>query len=341
MVKVYAPLLFGFLLFFMPLVAHSQSDNSHNATESVVLGGAERSFVVHTPEKLAGGKNLPVVIVLHGGGGDAAGVMRQTGMNAVADKNGFLAVYPEGTPAMLSDHMRTWNAGRCCGAAMRKKIDDVGFISAVIDRLIAAHGADPARIYVTGHSNGAQLTYRLVCELSGRIAAAAPNAGEPLIEDCKPARPVALLHLHGDKDPCALFDGGKKCGGCYGKALGISLPGETWACGSVRDAVKDQAKHNGCEAITDIVFTKGAVTCEAFEKCPKQAPVELCTIAGAGHMWAGVHDRGPAACDDDPDRKICKTYRDAVGPQNADIDASQFMWDFFKDISVPPAVKTP
>jgi polyhydroxybutyrate depolymerase len=321
------------LFLFLILLARTglAADFSHN----IDVQKTSRSFVVHIPDSLKGQKGLPVVIVMHGGGGNAEGMRHQTGMDGIADKNGFIAVYPEGNSGLLMARMRTWNAGVCCGAAARKKTDDVAFISEMIDFLVSEYAADGARIYATGHSNGSQMSYRLACELSDKVAAVATNAGQRALETCKPKRPVAVLHLHGVEDPCALYNGGDKCGGCYTAVLGLDLKGDKWPCRSVRDVVREHALMNGCNDITNIVFTKGAVTCEAFEGCPKEAPVELCSIEGAGHMWAGTHDRGPAVCTAKPEKKICKTYRNAVGPQNTDIDASQFIWDFFKDIRLP------
>lgn len=323
------------LILFLFLILLPRTGFAADFTHNIDVKKTSRSFIVHIPDGLKGQKDLPVVIVMHGGGGNADGMRKQTGMDAVADKNGFIAVYPEGTGGLLMGRMHTWNAGACCGAAARKKVDDVAFISALIDFLVKEYAIDGARVYATGHSNGSQMSYRLACELSDKVAAVATNAGQRVLETCKPKRPVAVLHLHGVQDPCALYNGGDKCGGCYAEALGIDLPGDKWPCRPVRDVVREHALMNGCKDVTDIVFTKGAVTCEAFEGCPKAAPVELCSIEGAGHMWAGKHDRGPAACAAKPEKKICTSYRNAVGPQNADIDASQFIWDFFRNIRLP------
>lgn len=320
-----------FLFFILLPRTGFAADFNHN----IDVKKSSRGFIIHVPDDLKGRKDVPVVIVMHGGGGNADGMRKQTGMDAVADKNGFIAVYPEGTGGLLSGKMRTWNAGACCGAAARKKTDDVAFISRMIDFLVSDYAADASRIYATGHSNGSQMSYRLACELPDKVAAVATNAGQRVLDTCKPKRPVAVLHLHGVQDPCALYNGGDACGGCYADVLGLDLPGDKWTCRPVRDVVREHALMNGCKDITEIVFSKGAVTCEAFTGCPKDAMVELCSIEGAGHMWAGKNDRGPAVCAAKPDKKICKTYRNAVGPQNADIDASQFIWDFFKDIRLP------
>ncbi len=327
--------LFALALLCLPFAAFAANDK-----HSVESGGVRRDFYVHVPENLKGKEDLPVVLVLHGGGGSAENARRQTGMDEVADKSGFIAVYPEGTSAPLIDKMRTWNTGPCCGYAARKKINGVAFISGVIDELIKLYKIDTNRVYATGHSNGAMMSYRLACELSQRIAAIAPNAGQRLMDECKPERPVPVLHIHGTKDPCAPFEGGEQCGGCYSKMLGgwLKPKNDTWPCRPVREVVREQAVLNGCEATTDIFLTKGAVTCERF-KCPANATVALCSIEGAGHMWAGTHDNGPAVCRNDAEKKVCSIYRETVGPQNTDVDAGELAWDFLRHYSLKGAIE--
>lgn len=304
------------------------------ADDSVPLewGGQRRPFIVHLPNDAAK-ENLPVVLVLHGGGGNADNMRQMTGMNDVADKHGFVAVYPEGFGSPLIDRMRTWNGGDCCGPAMKKKSDDVGYIGAVIDALVAQYKIDASRIYATGHSNGAMMSYRLACEMSDRIAAIAPNAGQRRGLDCIPKRPVPVLHIHGTADPCARFDGGGQCGGCYSKFLGFGV-GDTGPCPSVRAGLEEAAKLNGCDMTTEITLQKGVATCERY-KCQKNAAVELCSLKGIGHRWAGTADKGPAMCSKEPDKKLCKRFEETVGPGTADVDAGELAWAFFSRFSLP------
>lgn len=320
----------AFLLWSGPAVAGY-------ASHSLEFNGAERGVYVHVPENLAGKADLPVVLVLHGGGGNALGMRDMTGMDSVADKNGFIAVYPEGNASPFIGRLRTWNGGACCGYAAKKNLDDVGFISAVIDFLIKEYKIDANRVYATGHSNGGQMSYRLACDLSGRIAAIAPNGGQRVLDHCKPKRPVPVMHIHGTKDPCALYDGGEACGGCFAQVFGIGDK-DKWPCKPVRSIVKEHAQLNGCEDVTEIALQKGAVTCERFT-CPKNAVVGLCSIEGAGHVWAGKHDRGPAVCKKEPERKICTKYAQAVGPAYRDIDAGELAWDFLRHFSLKGEVE--
>lgn len=304
------------------------------ADDSVALdwGGQRRPFIVHLPKGEAK-ENLPVVLVLHGGGGNAENMRSMTGMNEVADKHGFLAVYPEGFGSPLMDRMRTWNAGDCCGPAVKKQSDDVGYIGAVIDRLIVDYKIDSSRVYATGHSNGAMMSYRLACELSDRIAAIAPNAGQRPVESCKFKRPVPVLHMHGTEDPCALYDGGEKCGGCFSKFLHFNVE-EDRSCLPVRRVAQDVAKLNGCEMTTEVTLQKGALTCEQY-KCGAQAAVSLCSFAGMGHRWAGASDKGPTVCAKEPDKKICTRFEEIVGPVNNDADAGELAWAFLSRFRLP------
>lgn len=304
------------------------------ADYSVALewGGQSRPFIVHLPAGAAK-ENLPVVLVLHGGGGNAGNMRQMTGMNDVADKHGFIAVYPEGYGSPVMNRIRTWNAGICCGPAKKKASDDVGYLGAVIDALIAQYKIDARRVYATGHSNGGMMSYRLACEMSDRIAAIAPNAGQWPVSRCKAKRPVPVLHIHGTQDPCSLYDGGEKCGGCFSKFLRFSVE-EDRSCLPVRTVVEDAAKLNGCEVTSQVTLKKGAVTCEQY-KCASDAAVELCSIKGMGHRWAGASDKGPTVCAREPDKKICTRFEEVVGPGNNDVDAGELAWAFFSRFSLP------
>lgn len=324
-----------FLFTLFALLMLATAAHAADSRETVEWQGERRDVYIHVPDNVAIVEKLPVVLVLHGGGGNASGMRQMTGMDDVADKNGFIAAYPEGNSAPIMDKLRTWNAGKCCGYAASHNVDDVGFIGAVIDMLAKKYKADTDRIYATGHSNGGQMSYRLACEMSGRIAAIAPNAGQRVLDDCHPKRAVPVMDIHGTADPCARFDGGEKCGGCFSSAFGGLFKGKNdqWPCKSVRHVLREHAAINGCEPVTDVTLQKGAVTCEKFQ-CPQNAGVALCAIEGAGHVWAGQHDRGPAVCAQEPEKKICTRYSEIVGPAYRDMDAGEIAWDFLRHYSL-------
>ena len=143
-----------------------------------------RTYEIHLPGNHAPDKPVAVVIVLHGGGGNAANAERMSGMSTKADKEGFIAVYPNGTAARPNGQLLTWNAWRCCGAALDRKVDDVSFIRSVVDDVARHYPVDRKRIYATGLSNGGMLSYRLGCEAGDLFAAIAPVAGALNSYDC-------------------------------------------------------------------------------------------------------------------------------------------------------------
>ena len=165
--------------------------------------GLERSFIVFIPSLFNKSVQIPLVIVLHGRGtnGEAMNLVTRKGFDKLADKDGFIMVYPDGIEL-------NWNDGRmdeeANDRAHKENIDDVGFISALIDFMIKDYNIDPKRVYVTGMSNGAIMAYRLACELSDKITAIAPVDGNIpylLSSKCAPSRPVSVLAINNVNDP--------------------------------------------------------------------------------------------------------------------------------------------
>ena len=175
-------------------------------TRTLTVEKRERTYLVHVPKSYDDTKPTPVVLAFHGGGSHAEQMVRLCGLNEKADKEGFIAVYPSGTGRL--PRMLTWNGGNCCGYAMQNKVDDVAFVRALLDELTKIATIDQKRIYATGMSNGAIISYRLASELSDRIAAIAPVAGPMGTETCSPKRPVSVMHFHGTDDEFAAFKGG-------------------------------------------------------------------------------------------------------------------------------------
>jgi polyhydroxybutyrate depolymerase len=163
------------------------------------VGELDRRYIVHVPPSYDGKKPVPVVIMFHGGGGTGRWAMPESGWPQKADKEGFLAVFPDATPpdptkpSRFSSNGQIWNDGSGRFHAGQKNMPDVAFINAMIDDLIARFTVDRRRIYATGFSNGASMTFRVGVELSARIAAIAPIAGALWIKQPKLDRPVSLL----------------------------------------------------------------------------------------------------------------------------------------------------
>lgn len=327
-----AAIVFRFLVICLGLLSFSTASQAFEKNHTI-RHDEDRYFRVFVPDDLTEKPGSPMVLSFHGGGGSIEGHMRTTQMDDAAVKHGYILVYPAGT-GRRKDRFLTWNAGICCGSAAEKDIDDIGFISKLIDFMVEEYAIDATRVYATGHSNGAQISYRLSCELSTRIAAIAPNASQNIFSDCSPKRAVPVLHFHGTADQCAKFEGGD-CGGCFQRALqnyGLPLKEKTWACEPVVGALATVAQRNSCKTETVRIVQKGKTTCSRYEGCT--ADVEYCIVEGGGHTWPGG---APAikACERRPEGRLCKNWQNVVGPASNDISANDVMWAFFSRHRLP------
>ena len=164
--------------------------------QPLTVDGRERAYLMYRPA--TAGQDAPLVVVLHGAAGSGRQAQESYGWDAAADKGGFVVAYPDGVN-------RTWNAGPgCCGAAARDKVDDVAFITRLVDEIPSV---DKKRVYATGISNGAMLAYRLACE-TGIFAAIGPVAGT-MISDCPAPKPLSIIHIHGESDPTIPYAAGR------------------------------------------------------------------------------------------------------------------------------------
>ncbi|HEX6040129.1 alpha/beta hydrolase family esterase [Longimicrobium sp.] len=264
------------------------------------VDGRERTYLVDLPPQYDGRRALPLVLVLHGGGGNGAQVRRATGMTELARREGFIAVYPNGSGR---GRMLTWNNGTCCGWAMRERMDDTRFVRALLDSLQATLRIDPARVYAAGHSNGGMMAYQAACALGGRIAAIGVVAGELTTSECRPPRPVSVVHVHGTADRNLPFGGG------VGPDARQAHPARP-----VSYAIDTWRRIDGCPA-TPAVSREGTVTHTHYGPCAAGTTVELYAIEGGGHAWPGARASRPARRRGDP-------------PSRA-LDATAVLWRFF------------
>ncbi|MEE8337063.1 MAG: PHB depolymerase family esterase [Dehalococcoidia bacterium] len=264
-------------------------------------GGLDRSYLLHIPPSYDGRTPTPLVLIFHGGGGNARNVLRQTHFDQVADRNGFIAVFPNGT-GRLARLLLTFNAGNCCGVAVERGVDDVGFARALIDELTSTLAVDPRRVYVTGLSNGAMLSYRLACEAADLIAAVAPVAGALNAPNCSPAVPISLIAFHGTADQAVLYEGG---------SAPVQPDRRDRVDASVADSVGFFVAFNGCGA-EPASTRSGSIVRDSWAGCAGGAAVELYTVEGGGHAWPG--GEGGFAGSDVP---------------TDEIDAGELMYAFF------------
>lgn len=170
-----------------------------------------REFIVYIPQKTPPAGQRTALIALHGGFGHAAHLQNYAGLDAVADHYGALVVYIDGTKVAgaLPDKFKGWNAGGCCGQPETKKIDDIGLITSVIENLKTQYGVDPRRIYGTGHSNGAMMTQRIMCE-TNLYQSAVTYAGtlQMDLKSCPNAQGKIITNIHGSEDENLPVNGG-------------------------------------------------------------------------------------------------------------------------------------
>ena len=295
------PLLFTFVAACAAGSAGTPAQNRSLAAGDHALrlrhGGILREYIVHVPRLATRGARLPVMLAFHGGGGNAAGFKEYAGLDAVADTANFLVVYPDGT-GPLRRRLLTWNAGGCCGWAMERNVDDVGFVIALLADLGRRTLIDDRRVYATGHSNGAMMAYRLAAEQAGRVAAIVPMGGAMKLDRFAPARAVAVLHIHSVDDPRALYDGGP----------GPPFPGTNQRVDHrpVQEGLDQWIRSNGCASSPTQLETRrgrpGAPDAAhtavklTWAPCASGADVVHWRLTGAGHGWPGGGTSGvPAA----------------------------------------------
>ena len=178
----------------------------------------DRDMIVHVPARLPASGSRALVVVLHGGMGNAdriANSQSESGLNmdAEADRDGFIVVYLNGTPVtrMLGARALGWNAGGgCCGQPAQNGTDDVAYISGAVSYLAGRYGVDRAHVFGIGHSNGAMMTQRILCETS--LYAAGVAISGPLnlpATHCPGAKGKRILAIHGADDQNVPIGGGR------------------------------------------------------------------------------------------------------------------------------------
>lgn len=320
---------------FTPSEARRRAYGPGDYDFSLKHNGLSRTFIVHVPPGYDANKPLPLVIAFHGGGGSARAAVRHFRLDEKADKEDFIVVYPQGTGRVVAGHMfGAWNAGRCCEPALSRRVDDAGFVRAMIKKLDQYFVVDGRRIYATGFSNGAQMAFRLACELSDVIAAVAAGGSVGTLDECRPRRPVPVFLFDGTRDPCSPHQGSSQCGGCMAEFLrGIGIPvkdSNVYACDSVSAYLEKWAKLDGCAASTRRTSRKGNTVCTTYGPCKGNTQVTSCVTEGAGHNWPGNSGYGIDACDNRPQGYVCRQWKRAVGPLNLDYDATYAIWEFLK-----------
>jgi polyhydroxybutyrate depolymerase len=303
--------LFAFLIAFSCQKDEEEKPNTlFDISDSLEHDGKTRTYKVHLPPMYyERTEDLPVLLGFHGGGGSSDNFEAQSELNEKADSENFIVVYPDGlaNPGLLG--FQTWNAGKCCGMNSEDlNTDDVGFVSKLIDLLSTTYRIDEKRIYATGHSNGAMMCYRLSNELSGKIAAIAPNAGNMQVESAyTPSRNVPVLNIISKLDESVRYAGG------FSSGISGHYNPPTDSCLNV------VAARAGCEVAKELKETFPLYTIYSWNTCNEDTfEVLLYLLEDGGHSWPGGN----------------KGYANADEPSEA-FDNNDVIWEFLKKYSLP------
>jgi len=291
------------LVLFMPTPSHAEN--------IIAPDGLKRSYSLTIPEK-TNGKRVPVLFVLHGGGGSGNQIHKSLSYDAFAQRQGFIIVYPDGLE-------RHWNDGRKDSQTpFFKKVtpDDVGFLRAIADKLIADGRADAARIMVTGISNGGMMTQRLMCDASDVFSAGASIiAGLPTsLKGCQPSHPRPLLLINGDNDPLMPWNGG---GVGFRGVRGTVLSGpETFAhwqhaYGCTGPVISTPMRDRNRRDQSHPILMRA-------QTCAQGSKVHMVRIYGGGHNVPGVKKKGRRG----------KFRKKLLGPTNMDFEAQKMVVSF-------------
>ena len=257
---------------------------------TLTSGGRTRRFRLVVPESAgvgpSGRKPAPLVLNLHGLVETAQLQQTYSGMDAKAAARGMITVYPQGAG-------NSWNAGSCCGRAQAEGIDDVRFLRQLVGEIESELCIDRNRVYATGMSNGAMMSYRLACEASDLVAAVAPVDGVEALPRCTPRRPVPVLSLNGTSDILVRWESGR------------------FGLGSALETAANLRRRNRCSAAVRVAYQHGDAICERALGCA--AETISCRIEGGGHTWPGA---------------LPVPF---LGHTSSDLDATATILDFFLD----------
>jgi len=283
--------------------------------QAIMIDGVKRIYFIHLPKNHSKQKKYPLVVILHGGGGKARQIAAHSKFQLLADKYGFIVIFPQGVD-------KHWNDGRRIKRHLKQdsKISDVKFIKQAVKQVSDKYCVDSSRIYAAGISNGGFMCQRLAVETSDVFAAVAGVTAslQKRWEHTIPVNKISVMLINGTADPLVPYHGGEVM-------LKIPLLLTTLHRGKILSTDKTIAywlKHNDLKAIpviTDLPNKNSADGCHAVRfdwlgKSPNPS-VTLIKVINGGHTWPGKKRNLPERL---------------VGKLCQDFDASETIWQFFK-----------
>ena len=262
-----------------------------------------RTYIVHLPTGYTPSSSYPMVINMHGYTSDGGQQQFYSEMDAVADTANFIVVYPNGHGNPLS-----WNSGQLW--SYTPGMNDVTFISALIDTMAMNFSVDISRVYACGMSNGGFMSYRLACELEDKIAAIASVTGvmaDSIYNNCQTDRPVPIMHIHGTTDPTVNYNG-------------------QFGSTGVEDGLDWWITNNNCPTTATITSLPDTITADNstvetyhYGPCDAETEILFFKISGGGHTWPGAVPLPVSQ----------------FGETNLDFDATGEIWTFFSRHTMP------
>ncbi|MEC9235499.1 MAG: PHB depolymerase family esterase [Pseudomonadota bacterium] len=267
-------LLYLILIFLFGATAqNAKALNAH----SVNHHGKERSYYTAYPAHQPT-KNMHVVIVLHGGGGNGQNAAAMTGFDVLAEREGFIAVFPDGN-ARGRMNLRTWNATHCCAYAMKSQADDVGFLTAVIDDVVKRFDANADAVFMTGLSNGGMMTHHYAAARPDKLKAAAPVISGLFGDEVMPNKVVPMLFINSVPEESIPVDGGHTGGRAKNQWDGTPLK-------PIAYQAAFWSTNNGCKAGSQTTSKYKLYQLTEYN-CPKNADVLHYVTYDGGHSWPG------------------------------------------------------
>ena len=282
--------LISFYIFYL-LNSNAYSQEVYNYN----YDGQNRSYYLFIPDSIQTG--APLVFVLHGYTGSAAGIMNYSGMNNIANNEKFAVCYPQGT--IDGSGNAFWNVGYDFHS--NQTVDDVGFIIELAQFLQTEYNLSRNNTFSTGMSNGGELSYLLACQASDIFCSVAPVSGTMMswfYDTCEPLEPISVFEIHGTNDDVSSYSGDYDNSEGWGIYMDIDTIIQLWSglneCNLlVIDTLENVNTSDGSYIIT-----------EKYQNCIYDNQVWLYKVINGGHDWPGAYG-------------------------NMDINASAEVWEFF------------
>ena len=269
------------ILFLFLFVLISCGNNETGFVEERVIEhqGLKRSFLIYVPENIK--ENAPLVVAIHGYTSTAKILMGYSGINQIADVEGFMVAYPQGTKDSRDNNF--FNVGYEFHSD--SKVNDVNFIREIVLNLTKDYKLNSKRVFATGMSNGGDMSYLLACTSSDLFTAVAPVAGvmmKDTLENCNPEKKIPIFEIHGTKDSISKFEGDMNNEDKWGAYYDLPSTIEFWVNKhALNEKETIQLENKNTEDGTTITF-------ERYWSDESQREVWFYIVNDGNHTWPGM-----------------------------------------------------